>query len=404
MKVLVVVDGHLGRTPDGKVWSSRIYNYEFFARYLLGFDEVRIAMRIQNIKDNTGYPNLCSGPNVEFYPVEEFKGPKEYALKYLKIKKTIPSFFEGCDCAIFRIPSTIGYQFWKEYKKLRKPYAVEVVVDPWDFAAPGTLKSPLRPIIRYSWTNNLKKACLEANGVSYVTKYALQERYPSTAKLKGATEEYFEEYYSSVNIPMNYYAQPRKYSVEKIYTIIHVTNFIGNHVKGHEELIEAVANLKKQGIIVNVRFVGEGTLIDEFKGYAERLGVKDQMVFSGKLSSSNEVREALLSADMFVFPSHAEGLPRVLIEAMATGLPCISTNVNGIPELLDKEWLIEVGNVQQLTDKIKEFVISPEKMEIESKKNIQRAKQYSEPVLQMRRKSFYGKLYNATIKDQTSNE
>ena len=116
MKVLVVVDGHLGRTPDGKIWSSRIYNYYFFARYLLGFDEVRVAMRIHDIKDNRDYPNLCSGPNVEFYPVEEFKGPKEYALKYFKIRRSISSFFEGCDCAIFRIPSTIGYQFWKEYR------------------------------------------------------------------------------------------------------------------------------------------------------------------------------------------------------------------------------------------------------------------------------------------------
>lgn len=400
MKVLVVVDGHLGRTPDGKIWSSRIYNYDFFARYLLGFDEVRVAMRIHDISNNSEYPNLCSGPKVEFYPVEEFKGPKEYALKYFKIKKSIASFFDGCDCAIFRIPSTIGYQFWKEYKKLHKPYAVEVVVDPWDFAAPGTLKTPLRPIIRYSWTNNLKKACLEANGVSYVTKYALQERYPSTARLKGTNEEYFEEYYSSVNISTDYYAQPRNYNLEKVYTIIHVTNFIGNHVKGHEELIEAVANLKKQGIVVNVRFVGEGTFINEFTEYAERLGVGNQIVFSGKLSSGNEVREALLKADMFVFPSHAEGLPRVLIEAMATGLPCISTNVNGIPELLDKEWLIEVGDVQRLTDKIKEFIMSPKKMEIASQKNIERAKQYSDTVLQMRRKSFYQKLYYITIKGQ----
>ena len=404
MKVLVVVDGHLGRTPDGKIWSSRIYNYDFFARYLLGFDEVRVAMRIHDIKDNRDYPNLCSGPNVEFYPVEEFKGPKEYALKYFKIRRSISSFFEGCDCAIFRIPSTIGYQFWKEYRKQQKPYAVEVVVDPWDFAAPGTLKTPLRPIIRYSWTNNLKKACLEANGVSYVTKFALQERYPSTARLNGETENYFEEYYSSVNIPLDYYAEPRSYSGDKVYTIIHVTNYIGNHVKGHEELIAAISNLKKQGITVNGRFVAEGNLIGEFTEYAKSLDVKDQVVFSGKLSSGSEVREALLNADLFVFPSHAEGLPRVLIEAMATGLPCISTNVNGIPELLDKDRLIEVGDIQSLTDMIKELILSPDKMEQDSQRNIERAKQYSDTVLQMRRKSFYQKLCNLTAKGNEGHE
>ena len=50
MEVLVVVDGHLGRTPDGRVWSARIYDYAFFARYLSAFEQVRVAMRIHDIQ------------------------------------------------------------------------------------------------------------------------------------------------------------------------------------------------------------------------------------------------------------------------------------------------------------------------------------------------------------------
>lgn len=403
MKVLVVVDGHLVKTPDGKVWSARIYNYDFFARYLSAFEDVRIAMRIKDVKSNEGYPNLCSGDHIEFFPIEEFKGPKEYLTKFLAIRKNIKSYFEGCSCGIFRIPSTVGYQFLHAFQKTGKPYAVEVVVDPWDFAAPGTLKTPLRPIIRQYWTQSLKNDCKKANGVSYVTKYALQERYPSFAGLYGSDAEHFETYYSSVNIPDAFFADARVYGKQNLpYTIIHVTNFIGNHVKGHEELIAAVAHLKTQNIIVNVKFVGEGSLISEFENYAVKKGVSDQIKFIGKIPSSSLVREQLLKSDLFVFPSHAEGLPRVLIEAMAVGLPCISTKVNGIPELLDDKYLINVGDVAELSDKIKWLISNPSEMTKASRENRKKAEEYCEDKLQNRRKNFYIKLRSCTNQKRCS--
>lgn len=393
MKVLVVVDGHLVRTQDGRVWSARIYNYDFFARYLSAFDEVRVAMRIKDVKNNEGYPNLCSGENIEFWPIDDFKGPKEYLTKFIKIRRKIKQYFDGCDCGIFRIPSTVGYQFLHAFQKTGKPYSIEVVVDPWDFAAPGTLKTPLRPIIRYYWTNSLKRDCLKANGVSYVTKFALQKRYPSYAKMHGKDKLHFEEYYSSVNISESYFSGPKDYQyIHHPIRIVHVTNFIGNHVKGHEELIEAVSKLKEKGIHVEVDFVGEGTLIEEFRQYAFNHGVGEQIHFIGKIATSQEIRKKLQESDVFVFPSHAEGLPRVLIEAMAVGLPAVSTNVNGIPELLSEDFLVEVGDVEELTRKIEAIVTNPKVYNKASKDNLNRARGYSEPILQSRRKDFYQKL------------
>lgn len=393
MKVLVVVDGHLGRTPDGRVWSQRIYNYDFFARYLSAFDYVRVAIRIHEIQTSEEYPNLCSGDRIEFTAIEEFKGPKEYITKYVKIQRSISAFFEGCDCAIFRIPSTVGYQFWKAYRKTNKPYSVEVVVDPWDFAAPGMLKTPLRPFIRWMWTADLKKACLEANGVSYVTKYALQSRYPSCAKLNGSSQSKFESYYSSVNIPESYIAEARRYGNMRKCEIIHITNFIGNHVKGHEELIKALKIVRsKTSVDVTIKFVGEGTLIEQFQNLAKQEGVDQCVKFIGKLTTSDAVRTELLKSDLFVFPSHAEGLPRVVIEAMAVGLPVISTRINGIPELIDDYWLTNVGEIKELADKILEFIHNPNLMTEQSIRNIEVARNYTEPVLQEKRKEFYCKL------------
>ena len=287
----------------------------------------------------------------------------------------------------------MGYQFWNEFKKTKKPYAVEVVVDPWDFAAPGRLSTPLRPAIRWIWTSQLKKACMEANGVSYVTQFALQNRYPSRAKKYGETEKYFEEYYSSANIPESFYGTAKIYpGKEKRMKIVHVANSISNHVKGHEELISAVAILKRRGIDLDVEFIGEGTLIEHFKKQAEEKDVSDRVYFIGKLSTPQLVREALSSADLFVFPSHAEGLPRVLIEAMAVGLPAISTRVNGIPELLEDEYLVNVGEIEPLADKIQKLALDKDAYNIASRKNLEKAHEYCEVILQARRQNFYMKL------------
>lgn len=391
MKALIVIDGHLIKTPDGKVWSSRIYNYEFFSRYLSVFENIIIAVRMKNLDNNKGFPNLCSGRNIEFFPIEEYRGPKEYAFKYFSIRKNINKAIKDCDCAIFRIPSSLGFQFCDIYKKLKKPYAVEVVIDPWDFAAPGMLKTPFRPFVRLIWTIKLKKICMKANGVSYVTKEALQKRYPCRS-FKDKNPLFFHSYYSSIDLNDDFFGNARKYEYNSNIKIIHIANNIGNFVKGHKELIESLAILKKDNIIPCVTFVGDGDLIPYFKNYAENLNVGNQCLFIGKLSNSNEIKKELLKNDIFVFPSHAEGLPRVLIEAMAVGLPCISTNINGIPELLSDDYLVPVGDVKLLANKIKEFVNNPDKMSKESINNIKKAKEYSSNELKKRRDVFYEKL------------
>lgn len=392
MKALIVVDGHLVRTPDGKVWSSRIYNYSFFKRYLSAFNEIRVAIRMIDVETHEDYPHLCSGDGVEFFPIEEFRGPKEYIKKYMKIRRNALQSFDGCDCAIFRIPSTVGYQLMNLFKKTKKPYSIEVVIDPWDFAAPGMIKTPLRPIIRLIWTLYLKRACLKANGVSYVTKFALQNRYPSYSIKHGENKYKFDSYYSSVNLEKEYYNEPKIKKIPDKIKIIHVSNVIGNYVKGHKELIEAARKLILEDYDIEITFVGDGDYIELFEKLCKEYKIEDRVKFIGKISDKYELRSKLLESDIFIFPSHAEGLPRVLIEAMAVGLPCISTNINGIPELIENEWLVRVGEVDEIVEKFKEIFASQTVFNKVRNNNYKKALEYSEDVLQARRKDFYLKL------------
>ena len=392
MKVLVVVDGHLVRTPDGNVWSSGIYNYDFFKRYLSVFESVRIAIRMSEVKTNKNYPNLCSGDGIEFFPIPEFKGPKEYIRNYFKVRKYAAKSFDECDCAIFRVPSTVGFQFMNLFKKKKKPYALEVVVDPWDFAAPGMLKTPLRPFIRMIWTYTLKKACLNANGVSYVTKYALQKRYPSYSIKNGKSDFKFDTSYSSVNIEDNYFQKPKVKEIPKKIKIIPVSNVIGNYVKGHKELIAAAKELLSRKYNIDVTFIGDGEYVNRFKKQCLDYNIIKNVHFIGKISDKIELRNKLLESDVFIFPSHAEGLPRVIIEAMAVGLPCISTNVNGIPELLDNKWLCSPGNINEIVEKFIELFSDKKILNIACKTNYNKSLEYAEKKLQNQREIFYTKL------------
>ena len=101
-----------------------------------------------------------------------------------------------------------------------------------------------------------------------------------------------------------------------------------------------------------------------------------------------------------VFPSKSEGLPRTIIEAMAVGLPCIASNVGGLPELLDKEYLFAPTDVQGIVEKICYLINNPQELENMSKKNIANVKQYSSDLLMKRRIAFYENLKQCVKEDK----
>lgn len=121
--------------------------------------------------------------------------------------------------------------------------------------------------------------------------------------------------------------------------------------KGQQLLIEAASQLKRAGIPFELTLVGDG----EMRGAIERLiashGLENQVRITG-WASSEQVRQYLLESRALVQPSFAEGLPVVIMEAMALGRPVISTYVAGIPELVDpgvNGWLVPPGSVEALT-------------------------------------------------------
>ena len=88
-------------------------------------------------------------------------------------------------------------------------------------------------------------------------------------------------------------------------------------------------------------------------------------------------------------PSRSEGLPRALLEAMAKGLPCIASNVGGIPELLSEQYLVEKDNAAQLASTILKLSQSIPLLSEASQRNLRIAREYEITILNQRRKTFY---------------
>ena len=127
-------------------------------------------------------------------------------------------------------------------------------------------------------------------------------------------------------------------------------------VKGQGPLLEACGQLRSQGIAFRCHLVGDGPDRDALTAQTAELGISEHVEFHGALARE-EVRAVLARMDAAIAPSvptrdgRREGIPVVLMEAAASGLPLIGSRLSGIPEIVEDEatgLLVEPGNVSEI--------------------------------------------------------
>jgi colanic acid/amylovoran biosynthesis glycosyltransferase len=126
--------------------------------------------------------------------------------------------------------------------------------------------------------------------------------------------------------------------------------------KGQLLLVEAAARLRSRGIDFELVIVGDGPKRAEVEQRISQFGLENRVRITGYLANK-DVRMELQLARVLVLPSFAEGLPIVIMEALAQGRPVISTYIAGIPELVQpgiNGWLVPAGAVEPLVDAMAE--------------------------------------------------
>jgi len=107
-------------------------------------------------------------------------------------------------------------------------------------------------------------------------------------------------------------------------------------------------------------FVGDGPLTKQLENEAAALGIKDTVMFAG---FQDNVHSWMQAADIYALTSLREGLPNTMLEAMATGLPVVSTRVSGATDLVESTgagYIVDVGDCAAIGEKIVELAASPE--------------------------------------------
>ncbi len=120
--------------------------------------------------------------------------------------------------------------------------------------------------------------------------------------------------------------------------------------KGQLLLIEAAAQLVAEGVPFELVLAGDGEMRDPIEAAIRRHGLQSHVRITGWIDSAT-VRQELLAARALVLPSFAEGLPVVIMEAMAVGRPVVTTRIAGIPELVREGvdgWLVPPGSLGDL--------------------------------------------------------
>lgn len=394
MKVLLLLEHTFLIDEDNKVWSETVINYEYLKRYLDVFENVAVCARMKNVKNDdellNKYNLLVSGNGVEFLPLPFSISSKEIIFSFFKTKRIFKKYLKNVDCAIIRGPSLLSLMLYKQCINNLK-FAVEFVMGANTILSE---KNFIRKILNKYLDRSAKKMCLKANGVSYVTKELLQKKYPSYKRKKNyISEDYFENYYSSIDLYKENFERKKweKSKKPKEYIITHIGSMATDR-KGQKRLIEIAKKILDDSYNIKVKFIGEGKQKQDLINYVKELNLESKVEFLGNINDRELLFSILKDSHFYVLPSSSEGLPRSIIEAMATSNPCIASNVDGIPELLDKKDIFDYYDVEGFVKRIEYLIENWEEMINISNNNYEIAQNYRYETLNKRRNEFYNCL------------
>ena len=202
-----------------------------------------------------------------------------------------------------------------------------------------------------------RRAVQFSDGVVYVTREYLQKVYPPPrgALVLSRSNVRFGEGFPPAK------SQPPRIDKLRPIKVIAVGSQQQRY-KGHHDLLEAVRALLEKDIFLDVLIVGDGKRHKELVKQAATLDLNNvRFLHSAGLSA--DLAELVRKFDIFTMPSHTEGMPKALLEAMAVGTFCIGTNVGGIPEVLPPKCLFAPKSPSELAACLQFFIENKEDLD-----------------------------------------
>ncbi|WP_167341848.1 glycosyltransferase [Nonlabens sp. SY33080] len=376
---------------DENYYGQSGFSAKIINRYLQVFDKIILVCRVENkekVKSND--LSRINNAKISIYALPSYVGMQQYFRVKRVTKKLIRSLIlsniDDTTSFLCRMPGNIGNIACSNLIKLNVSYGMEVVGDPWEVFAKESIKHPFRILLRIWFTNTLKYNVKNAKSVLYVTEKILQKRYP-------ANKDAYVTNASNVSLDFPLATNSKSIIKKNKYNIISIGS-LDQLYKGPDILLKSLSICIKRGADINLIWLGDGKYRNQMIDLSKKLEIDTHVKFIGNVQTA-KVLNFLKTADLYVSTTKTEGLPRAIIEAMSQALPCIGTNVGGIPELLDQNVLIEKNNVPMTASKILLLLNNSSFYEKQSKINLEKSKKYIPEVLNEKRIGFYKSMLNS---------
>lgn len=175
-------------------------------------------------------------------------------------------------------------------------------------------------------------------------------------------------------IDLSHYKPKKNRGIEKTVKIIQVASF--QPVKNQVELIKAIKRLNDAGYDCKLLLCGDGVCRPQIEATIKDLCLEDAVELAGMRT---DIPDLLNQSDIFVLPSILEGMPMSIIEAMATALPIVASNVGGIPNMITdgKQGLLCEPNEKSIGDCLERYIKDEKLREACASAALERSKDFS---------------------------
>jgi glycosyltransferase involved in cell wall biosynthesis len=344
--------------------------YAAYAIPLQLFDEVLIVAPYVDVEAGQPEHQRVAGSGVKVlgipFALNNYFAKKKYIFRILS------EHFSQDTVIMDQDASLISYIVLDFARRHNIPYAMKIVADPYDYFSKEAYRGWFRIFLRYYHYYKQRLYCYGADVVFYVTKQQLQKKYPT--KGKGFSM-------SNVVLQEKDFVVPRSTDKRDDLKILWVGHYV-QPSKGALVLLKALLMVIRKGHALQLTLIGDGDYKQECIAFTLKHNLQRLVRFLPELPHSPEFFNYFSEADMFVLPSFHEGLPRVLIEAMAKGLPCLAFDTGGISECLSSEALVYKKRPKELAEKIMQVMQDPVLRNRLAEESVATARQYQHNLLQ----------------------
>lgn len=378
MKIIFAISSRYYKINQ-TIWTTTSYNTFMWDEYLKNFNEIYIFAPVSEVQTLPVGCKRADMPGVIFIDSSGLKSVN--ILNLIKIKNRIDKFSRNLDAGIIHSPSIEAEIVYSALKKNKKPYVVESRGEQlMNEAFLKAKRVPFPKLIKKVFHKMHLKHLAASYGCIYVSKY-LMEAYTPRRKIQKAV-------ISDLRLPNNFVKKEKHYSeTSETFRILNVGNL--SAYKDQNTLLRALAELLIKKKNVELHIIGKGPLEEKLKFEAQKLKIDNRVFFHGFVPWGEELFKYYDSADLFVLSSLTEGMPRVILESLARGLPVVSTRVSGAIEVLPDDCIVPVGDYKSLSFVIENLMVNRARLNQLSKMGIMLMENYKEELLKQKKINFF---------------